>query len=61
MKPCATCSNQTDDNARYCHDCQQSIKGASYLMDAINGRKGNPEGRNALKEILLAAKDNGAF
>jgi hypothetical protein len=31
------------------------VKGAFYLMDAINGRKGNPEGREAVREILTAA------
>jgi hypothetical protein len=57
MKKCATCSNQTDDNARYCHDCQQSIRGAFYLLDAINGRKGSPEGREAVRECLQASVD----
>jgi hypothetical protein len=39
----------------------QSLKAASYVMDTINGRNGNPDGRTALKEILQAAKDRGAF
>lgn len=55
MKPCAACPNQTEDNARYCHDCQQAIKGALYLIGAINGREGDPEGREAVREILEGA------
>jgi hypothetical protein len=55
MKPCAMCPNQTDDGSHYCHDCQKSIKGAFYIMDTINGRDGNPEGREALREILESA------
>lgn len=39
----------------------QCVKGAFYVMDTINGRDGNPEGREALREILQAAKDRGAF
>jgi hypothetical protein len=33
----------------------QCAKAAFYVMDTINGRAGNPEGRSALKEILEAA------
>lgn len=35
----------------------QSIKAASYLMDAINGRSGDPAGRAALREILQGAAE----
>jgi len=43
------------------HINAQCAKGAFYVMDTINEREGDPEGRTALKEILQAAKDRGAF
>lgn len=35
----------------------QCVKGALYLMDTINGREDNPEGREALREIVQGAVD----
>jgi hypothetical protein len=37
------------------HTGQQATKGAFCLMDMINGREGNSEGRAALKGIVQAA------
>jgi len=56
---CRMCDNPQDGQNGYCISCSNSIKGASYLMDIMNGRSGCPDGRKAVTDILQQASNNG--